>query len=111
MDGDDPNKLVTAINGRTQKFILKSRHFKPGMWILVDGRRYAQPTVIDSETAEHIEDPVNAVGPYYIISVLNPDGLKSNEFSGSVTPASALAPALPKSVAPTEHEGAISQPF
>jgi len=69
------------------------------MWILVDGWRYAQPTVIDSQTAEHIEDPVNAAGPYYIISVLNPDGLQSNEFPIPVLNPNSVNAVQPKSFA------------
>lgn len=101
VDRDDPNTLATAINGRTQTFLLKGRNFKPGMWILVDGRRYAQPRVIGPETAEHVEDPVNATGPYYIISVLNPDGLQSNEFPIPVKHPVAVSKTLPESFAPS----------
>ncbi len=101
VDGDDPNKLVTAVNGKTQTFILQGRNFKPGMWILVDGWRYAQPAVLNSQTAEHIEDPVNAAGPYYIISVLNPDGLQSNEFPVPVLHPETVSSSLPKSFAPS----------
>ena len=109
VDGDDPTKLATAINGKTQTFILKGRNFKPGMWILVDGWRYAQPTVLDSQTAEHVEEPVNAAGPYYIISVLNPDGLQSNEFPVPVLHPETVSASLPKSFAPPK--GNAPSPF
>lgn len=98
---DDPKHLATAVNGKKQTFILKGENFKPGMWILVDGWRYAQPTVIDAQTAEHIENPVNAGGPYYIISVLNPDGLQSNEFPIPVLQPTAVSEVLPKSFEPS----------
>lgn len=101
VDGDDPTQLATAINGKSQTFILKGENFKSGMWILVDGWRYAQPTVIDSQTAEHVEDPVNAAGPYYIISVLNPDGLQSNEFPIPVLNPNSVNAVQPKSFAPS----------
>lgn len=100
VDGDNPSQLATAINGQTQTFVLKGENFKQGMWILVDGWRYAQPTVIDPQTAEHIENPVNAAGPYYIISVLNPDGLQSNEFPVPVMQSAAVSPILQKSFEP-----------
>ena len=61
---------------------------------------YVQPTVLDSQTAEHIEDPVNAAGPYYSISVLNPDGLQSNEFPIPVIQPVAVSAVLPKSFKP-----------
>jgi YVTN family beta-propeller protein len=101
VDGDNPKQLVNAINGKTQTFILTGQNFKQGMWILVDGWRYVQPTVLDSQIAEHIEDPVNAAGSYYIISVLNPDGLQNNEFPIPVLNPNSVNPGQPISFAPS----------
>ena len=61
---------------------------------------YVQPTVLDSQTAEHTEDAVNAAGPCYIISVLNPDGLQSNEFPIPVIQPAAVSEVLPTSFKP-----------
>jgi hypothetical protein len=71
--------LATARNGEVQTFIFQGENFRPGMRILVDGFGYRELDVIDEGTARHTEF-VNAPGPYYIISVLNPNGLQSNEF-------------------------------
>jgi YVTN family beta-propeller protein len=84
------NALANAVNGATQVFLLKGQNFQPGMWILVDGAHYQQPEVLDPTTARHVEDPVHAAGPYYIISVHNPDGLQSNEFPIPVLPGAVL---------------------
>ncbi len=63
---------------------------------------YVQPTVLDSQTAEHTEDPVNAAGSCYIISVLNPDGLQSNEFPIPVVQPGLVSAVSPKSFEPLE---------
>lgn len=77
--------IAEARNGETQTFELRGENFEPGMWLLVEGIPYAQPIVLDSSTAIHTEDPVNATSGFYVLSVMNPDGLASNEFPIPVT--------------------------
>ena len=74
------NRLATARNGETQTFIFKGENFRPGMRILVDGYGYAELEWVDEHTARHTEHLLNVAGPYYVISVMNPNGLQSNEF-------------------------------
>lgn len=52
--------------------------FKTSRKIVISSKRGRYPFSFP-QTTEHIEEPVNAVGPYYIISVQNPDGLQSKQ--------------------------------
>ena len=77
---DEPNRIAAATNGKTQTFEIRGSGFVPGMWLLVDGIPYAQVEVESDSVARHTENPVNAPGDFYVLSLLNPDGLQSNEF-------------------------------
>ena len=77
---DEPNRIAAATNGKTQTFEIRGSGFVPGMWLLVDGIPYAQVEVQSDSVARHTENPVNAPGDFYVLSLLNPDGLQSNEF-------------------------------
>ncbi|MEC7582964.1 MAG: cytochrome c peroxidase [Planctomycetota bacterium] len=77
--------IAEAKNGENQTFEFRGENFLPGMWLLVDGFRYVQPLVIDSNTALLVETPVNAPAGFYVLSLLNPNGLASNEFPIPVT--------------------------
>ena len=84
LDGSE-DQLATARNGETQTFIFKGENFRTGMRILVDGYGYKELQLVDEHTARHTENLLNAVGPYYVISVMNQNGLQSNEFPIPVT--------------------------
>lgn len=77
--------IAEAKNGQTQTFEFRGENFEPGAILLVEGIPYATLQVIDSTTAVHTEAPVNASPGFYILSVLNPNGLMSNEFPITVT--------------------------
>lgn len=75
-----PGVIATAQNGKTQTFEIRGSGFVPGMWLLVDGFPYVQPAVLSDSVARHTESPVNAPASFYVLSLLNPAGLQSNEF-------------------------------
>lgn len=77
---DSPNLIASAVNGKTQTFEVHGSNFVPGMWLLVEGIPYVELEVVSDTLARHTENPVNAPGPFYVLSLLNPDGLQSNEF-------------------------------
>jgi YVTN family beta-propeller protein len=77
---DTPNLIATAINGISQTFEFRGSGFVPGMRLLVDGFPYVELEVISDTVARHTESHLNAAGPFYILSLLNPNGLQSNEF-------------------------------
>ena len=97
---DEPNLIASATNGKQQTFEIRGSGFEPGMWLLVDGFPYAELDVESDTIARHTENPVNAPDSFYVLSLLNADGMQSNEFPIPVRGEPDAS--LPPSFKPTE---------